>query len=99
MTDQPMTKFGPLVQGHCPACQRAALFLGSGGYVTCGNLTCPNPSAADDLLHQRPHDWAAEHCTHSVHTHRTHHHQPVTGCPWCATPADEPHTVDTGEYL
>lgn len=41
-----------------------------------------------------------EHCTHSVHTHRAHHHQPVTGCPWCTEDATKPHTtVDTGEYL
>ena len=26
------------------------LFRGSGGYVTCGYLECPNPSAATDIL-------------------------------------------------
>lgn len=41
----------PLVQGRCPACRGASLFLGSGGYVTCARLDCPNPSAADQLLH------------------------------------------------
>ena len=41
----------PLVQGRCPACNGASLFLGSGGYVTCARLDCPNPTAADDLLH------------------------------------------------
>lgn len=50
-----------------------------------------------DLLEQQP--TPAEHCTHSVHTHRAHHQQPVTGCPWCAEDADEPQTVDPGEYL
>lgn len=41
----------PTVSGHCPACQRASLFLGSGGHVTCARIDCPNPCAADDLLH------------------------------------------------
>jgi hypothetical protein len=41
----------PLVKGRCPACRGASLFLGSGGYVTCSRLDCPNPSAADQLLH------------------------------------------------
>jgi hypothetical protein len=40
-----------LVQGRCPACRGASLFLGSGGYLTCARLDCPNPSAADDLMH------------------------------------------------
>jgi hypothetical protein len=38
------------VQGKCPACQRDALFLGAGGYVTCGNLDCPQPDLASDML-------------------------------------------------
>jgi hypothetical protein len=42
----------PLVQGRCPACRGSSLFLGSGGYLTCSRLDCPNPSAADDLLHR-----------------------------------------------
>ncbi|MET7437007.1 DUF6085 family protein [Streptomyces sp. NPDC005496] len=41
----------PQVQGRCPACGRASLFLGHGGHVTCSIIDCPNPSAADDLLH------------------------------------------------
>jgi hypothetical protein len=41
----------PLIQGRCPACRGASLFLGSGGYVTCARLDCPDPCAADDLLH------------------------------------------------
>jgi hypothetical protein len=36
----------PKVQGRCPACGLSSLFLGSGGYVTCGNLPCPDPCAA-----------------------------------------------------
>jgi hypothetical protein len=39
------------VQGRCPACRRASLFLGSGGHVTCARLDCPDPCAADKLLH------------------------------------------------
>jgi hypothetical protein len=41
----------PIVQGRCPACGRASLFLGNGGHVTCSIIDCPNPSEADDLLH------------------------------------------------
>lgn len=40
----------PLVQGRCPACQRASLFLGSGGYVTCSSADCPEPDAATTVL-------------------------------------------------
>ena len=50
----------PTVQGRCPACRGAGLFLGSGGHVTCPRVDCPNPTAADDLLHQRAHDRAVE---------------------------------------
>ncbi|MFD5208376.1 hypothetical protein ACFWNF_15800 [Streptomyces anulatus] len=39
------------VQGRCPACGAASLFLGEGGHVTCARIECPNPCAADDLLH------------------------------------------------
>lgn len=41
----------PEVQGRCPACGGQSLFLGSGGYVTCSRIECPDPTAADDLLH------------------------------------------------
>lgn len=40
----------PLVRGHCPACGRQSLFLGSGGHVTCSTIDCRNPSAADEVL-------------------------------------------------
>lgn len=40
----------PDVQGRCPACA-ASLFLGEGGHVTCARIECPDPSAADDMLH------------------------------------------------
>jgi endogenous inhibitor of DNA gyrase (YacG/DUF329 family) len=39
------------VQGSCPACGKTSLFLGDGGHVTCSRIDCPNPSAADQLLH------------------------------------------------
>ncbi|HEX5565875.1 MAG TPA: DUF6085 family protein, partial [Streptomyces sp.] len=39
------------VQGRCPACGGASLFLGEGGHVTCSRIDCPDPSAVDDLLH------------------------------------------------
>jgi hypothetical protein len=38
------------VAGHCPACGATSLFLGSGGYVTCSVIECPNPTAVADLL-------------------------------------------------
>jgi hypothetical protein len=40
----------PYVQGACPACKKETLFLGSGGFVTCSWIYCPNPTAAHDLL-------------------------------------------------
>lgn len=42
----------PEVQGHCPACRGSSLFLGSGGYVTCTRIDCPEPDAASTLLEQ-----------------------------------------------
>jgi hypothetical protein len=39
------------VQGRCPACRGNSLFIGSGGYITCSRIDCPDPSAADELLH------------------------------------------------
>lgn len=48
----PAAALHPLVQGRCPSCNGSSLFLGSGGYVTCSRLDCPNPTAADDLLHR-----------------------------------------------
>ena len=40
----------PLVQGSCPACRGASLFLGDGGYATCSRIDCPEPDAASTLL-------------------------------------------------
>lgn len=37
------------VKGFCPACGAEPLVLGSGGYVTCGHLDCPDPCAADTI--------------------------------------------------
>lgn len=34
---------------RCPACGSPALFVGSGGYITCGNLSCPNPDYEEAL--------------------------------------------------
>lgn len=41
----------PDVQGRCPACGAASLFLGEGGHVTCARIDCPAPDTADMLLH------------------------------------------------
>ncbi len=39
------------VKGRCPACGRTGyLFVGSGGYVTCSIVECPDPGLAADLL-------------------------------------------------
>ncbi|MEU1800840.1 hypothetical protein [Streptomyces sp. NPDC019937] len=44
----------PLVQGRCPACGTAGLFLGSGGYVTCSSPDCQEPDAASTVLERQP---------------------------------------------
>ena len=46
MTDRMQT-----VQGRCPACHGAHLFLADGGRVTCSLIGCPEPGAADGVLH------------------------------------------------
>lgn len=43
----------PVVRGRCPACGLASLFLAVGGYVTCGSLSCPDPTAASYVLARR----------------------------------------------
>lgn len=35
---------------RCPACNRTTLFVGEGGFITCGYIPCPNPIAASGLL-------------------------------------------------
>jgi hypothetical protein len=49
----PLASGLPLVQGNCPACRGASLFLGDGGYVTCSRIDCPEPDAATTVL-ERP---------------------------------------------
>ena len=39
------------VAGNCPMGCGSTLFLGSGGHITCSLISCPNPCAADGLLH------------------------------------------------
>lgn len=41
------------VQGYCPMGCGDTLFLGSGGYVTCGYIPCPKPTAVSDILADR----------------------------------------------
>lgn len=55
MSEAPLTddRGHVVIAGFCPACGMGPLNLGSGGYVTCMRLACPNPLAADDLLHRR----------------------------------------------
>jgi hypothetical protein len=49
--DLPVGAWGyPQVQGHCPACGLHSLFLASGGYVTCANIPCSNPTQVTDSL-------------------------------------------------
>lgn len=40
------------VRGHCPACGRRSLFVGSGGYITCSISECQNPTALADTLEE-----------------------------------------------
>ncbi|WP_435279137.1 hypothetical protein [Streptomyces sp. 1222.5] len=51
MTEQASIKTFPNIQGHCPSCRGSSLFVGGGGYITCSRIDCPDPSAADDVLH------------------------------------------------
>jgi hypothetical protein len=38
------------VQGKCPACGSTGLFAGSGGYLTCPWIKCPDPTAPSKAL-------------------------------------------------
>jgi hypothetical protein len=40
----------PHVRGKCPSCSWKSLFLGAGGFVTCANLDCPDPTRASLIL-------------------------------------------------
>lgn len=64
------------IQGRCPACRATSLFIGTGGHVTCSRIECPNPSAADELLHGEqpapvPGDMAATQATERQARYRT----------------------------
>ena len=55
MSDADIIKHGvakgyPWVKGTCPACGGRTLFVGSGGYITCSYIPCPDPGAAGKLL-------------------------------------------------
>lgn len=42
--------WGNQVKGRCPACNlNGTLFVGSGGWITCGYIPCPNPTAIADM--------------------------------------------------
>lgn len=50
-----LVRSGPMkgcvrVAGRCPSCDIAALAVGSGGFITCANLSCREPDAASSLL-------------------------------------------------
>lgn len=40
----------PKVAGYCPMGCGEKLYLGVGGYITCGWLQCPHPDAASTIL-------------------------------------------------
>lgn len=80
MTDQSPLKAYPSIQGRCPACRGDSLFIGSGGYITCSRLDCPNPSAADELLHRlRPTTALSEHLTETIDEAFSNNYQPGVG--------------------
>lgn len=85
MTDRPASTAPlaaglPLVKGRCPACGTSGLFLGDGGYVTCSLIDCPNPSAADELLHRlRPTTALSEHLTETIDEAFNNNYQPGVG--------------------
>jgi hypothetical protein len=41
------------IQGYCPMGCGQTLFVGSGGYVTCSRIPCPQPTAVSDILDDR----------------------------------------------
>lgn len=43
----------PKVAGCCPMGCGSTLFLADGGHITCSLIGCPDPTKADDLLHDR----------------------------------------------
>lgn len=49
MTNHSDDELHPTIQTKCPACGWKSLFIGSGGYLTCGNQDCSEP-VFDDAL-------------------------------------------------
>lgn len=49
----PVSDGFPRVAGVCPMGCGETLFLANAGHVTCSYLPCPNPCAADEILHDR----------------------------------------------
>ena len=46
--------WGNWVAGYCPACNsNGTMFVGSGGYITCSLIKCPNPTLMSELLEKR----------------------------------------------
>ncbi|MBM7788879.1 DUF6085 family protein [Tenggerimyces flavus] len=43
----------PRVEGYCPVGCGQTLMLGAGGHVYCSYLACPEPTAVDEILHDR----------------------------------------------
>ncbi len=48
-TGEPYTKNQPAIADPCPSCGSRRLFIGSGGWLTCGNLGCAKPSLEDAI--------------------------------------------------
>ena len=38
-----------VISDPCPVCGYKSLFIGSGGFLTCSNLKCPNPVTGDAI--------------------------------------------------
>lgn len=41
------------IRGYCPMGCGETLFVAAGGYITCSNVPCPNPTAVSDILDDR----------------------------------------------
>lgn len=39
----------PRINDKCPACGLRILFIGAGGWLTCSNLSCPEPVMSDAI--------------------------------------------------
>ncbi len=38
------------IETPCPACGSQALFIGKGGHLTCGRLSCPEPGVEAEVV-------------------------------------------------